>query len=263
VRPPLEGKSALVTAASEGLGFACAAALAEAGCSVAICGRRQHALDYAKAELTRRGGRPSLAVAADLSRAEDVAGVVARVTRELGGPDILVVNSGHPASGGFDELGDGDWYAAFELLLMSAVRLTRPIVPAMRARGGGDIVFIGSRAAREPSSELPLSTVMRLGIAGLAKMLATDLARDNIRVNLLLPGYFDTGGNRRRIDELARDEGLPREAANARLAAHIPVGRFGDASDLAALVVFLASRKASFLTGAAIAIDGGASRSPF
>ena len=263
MRLPLEGKSALVTAATEGLGLACALALAEAGCSVAICGRRQHALDHAEGDLTRRGGRPSLAISADLSRAEDVALLVERVTRELGGPDILVVNSGHPAAGPFNELADSDWYAAFDLLLMSAVRITRSIVPVMRARGGGDVVFIGSRTAREPSSELPLSTIMRLGITGLAKMLATDLARDNIRVNLVSAGYFDTGGNRRRIDELARDEGLPRETANARLAAHIPVGRFGEANDLAALVVFLASGKASFLTGASITIDGGASRSPF
>ena len=263
MRGPLEGKTALVTAASEGLGFACAAALAEAGARVAICGRRRPALKRAAKELNRLGVHRALAISADLSRAADIARLADRVSQELGGPDILIVNSGHPPSGKLSDLGDDDWYAAFDLLLMSAVRITRPVIRAMRKRGAGDIIFIGSRTAREPSPELPLSSIMRLGLAGLAKILARDLAGDNIRVNLVAPGYFDTGGNRRRVDKLARRDGLARKAAATRLTGHVPLGRFGEADDFGALIAFLASRKASFMTGAVITIDGGASQSVF
>ena len=263
MRGLLEGKTALVTAASGGLGFACAAALVEAGARVAICGRRRPALNRAREELNRLGVHRALAVSADISRAEDIARLAERVSQELGGPDILVVNSGHPAAGKLSDLADDDWYAAFDLLLMSAVRITQPVIHTMRKRGSGDIIFIGSRTAREPSPELPLSSIMRLGLAGLAKILARDLARDNIRVNLVAPGYFDTGGNRRRIDTLARRDGLTRKAAARRLAGQVPLGRFGDADDFGALVAFLASRQASFMTGSVITIDGGASQSVF
>src|SRR5262249_4722146 len=147
--------------------------------------------------------------------------------------------------------------------VMSAVRIARPVIRAMQARGSGDIVFIGSRAAREPAPEIPLSSIMRLGLARLAQILAKDFARDNIRVNFVAPGYFATAGNRRRVDELMRHEGLTREDAAAQLAKHVPLGRFGDADELGALIVFLVSRRASFMTGAALTIDGGASSSVF
>jgi 3-oxoacyl-[acyl-carrier protein] reductase len=204
-----------------------------------------------------------LAVAANLSNGNEVSQLAEQVIRELSGLDIVVFNSGHPAAGRLDELSDADWYAAFDLLLMSAVRIIRLVVPVMKARGGGDIVFIGSRVAREPAPDLPLSTVMRLGLTGLAKLLATELAPHNIRINVVAPGYFDTSGNRRRIDAVTDAEGLPRVEAEAQLASHIPIGRFGRAEELAALVLFLVTGKGGFLTGTTITMDGGASRSLF
>lgn len=165
----LNGKVALITAASEGLGFATAARLAQDGCSIAICGRRIDCVERAGLELERRHNRAVIAVAADLTCAKDLERLVTTVRERLGGLDILVVNSGHIPYGAVEDVSDSDWYSAFDLLLMSAVRLIRLVLPIMRARGGGDIVFIGSATVREPAPHLVLSSVMRLGVAGLAK----------------------------------------------------------------------------------------------
>jgi 3-oxoacyl-[acyl-carrier protein] reductase len=260
MEPTLKDKVAFVVAASEGLGFATAARLAEAGCAVAICGRRQEGVDKAGIELRRRGLGPVVAEVADLTRPEDLERLVATVRERLGGLDILVVNSGHIPYGGLEDFSDRDWYDAFDLLLMSAVRLVRLALPLMRARGGGDIIFIGSATVREPSPQLLLSSVMRLGVAGLAKTLARNLAGENIRVNMVSPGYFDTGRVHRRIDELAATEQIPREEAAAQFAKDIPSRRIGEAKELAEIITFVASRRASFMTGAAITVDGGAGR---
>jgi len=158
----LKGKTALVTASSEGLGFACAARLAEAGCSVAICARRHAQLIEARDELARRGSADVQAIPADLADAKSLEHLVNDALRRFGRLDILVVNSGHSAYGGIDELSEQHWYEAFELLLMSAVRLARLVLPSMRANKQGDIIFLGSSSVWEPPPHLLLSTVMRL-----------------------------------------------------------------------------------------------------
>jgi len=174
-----------------------------------------------------------------------------------------VVNTGHVSYGDLGDLEERDWYAAFELVLMSAVRLSRLVVPHMRAQGMGDMVFITSGTVREPAPRLVLSNVMRAGVAALAKSLSRELAPHNIRVNVVAPGYFDTGRVRRRIDEIARREGVAREAAALTVAGDVPVGRIGVADELAEVVVFLAGRRAAFLTGSTIQIDGGSARGLF
>lgn len=258
----LQGKAALVTAASEGLGLACAVRLAEAGCRVAICGRRPDALDRAREEIERRAGAADevLSVPADLTNPEALERCVALAGERFGRLDILIVNSGHIAYGGLEDLSEAHWHEAFDLILMSAVRLSRLVVPRMRAQGSGDIVFITSAVVREPSPRLLLSNVMRVGVAALAKTLSRDLAPHNIRVNVVAPGYFDTGRVRKRIDEMAEREGTPREEAARQIAGDTPMGRIGQAEELAELVAFLASRRSGFLTGATIQIDGGSSR---
>jgi len=148
-------------------------------------------------------------------------------------------------------------------LLMSAVRLTRLVVPIMRANKGGDIIFLSSATVREPPPHLLLSTVMRLGVLGLSKTLARALAPENIRVNLVAPGYFHTGRVRERIETLMKTEGLSKEAATARIAGNIPAGRIGTAEEFAELVAFVASRKAGFMIGNTIAIDGAATHGLF
>ena len=232
----LSGKTALVTASSEGLGFACAARLAEAGCSVAICGRREAQLSAARERLAQCGASNVHAISADLTDARSLEHLVAEVLRHFARLDILVINSGHSAYGSLDELA------------------------AMRANKAGDIIFLGSSSVREPPPHLLLSTVMRLGVAGFAKTLSREVARDNIRVNLISPGYFDTGRINVRISELSKEAGLSTADATARVTGDLPAGRVGSAEELAELVAFVASRKVGFLIGSNIVIDGGASR---
>lgn len=258
----LKGKIALVTAASQGLGLACAKSLAEAGCAVAICGRRQEIVESARLDLEASSGQPVVGEIADLTRAADLERLVSTVQERLGGLDILVVNSGHIPYGGLEDFEDEQWYQAFDLLLMSAVRLSRLAIPEMRRRGGGDIVFIGSSTVRNPPPHLLLSTVMRVGITGLAKTMARSLAGENIRVNVVLPGLFDTGRVAQRIDDLMIERGLSREeVVIAEFAGEVPMERIGAAEELAALLTFIVSRQAAYMTGTVITLDGGADRS--
>lgn len=257
----LGGKVALVTAASEGLGFACALRLAEAGCRVAICGRRPDVLERARAKIERCTGRSVCAIPADLTRPEQIDAFVQEAYHRLGRLEVLVANpGGHIPYGGLEVLTEEQWYQAFDLILMSAVRLARLTVPLMRAQGAGDIVFITSSTVREPAPHLLLSNALQAGVAGLAKTLSRSLAPANIRVNVVAPGYFDTGRVRRRIDEIVERERVPRESAARQVAGEIPLGRIGAADELAELVTFLVSRRAAYLTGATIQIDGGSSR---
>jgi len=253
----LRGKVALVTAASEGLGFACARRLAEAGCSVGICSRRHDVLQRARNEITSATGSEVMAVSADLTDAKAIEALVKSVSAEYDRIDILVGNTGHIPYGGLFDLDDSQWYQAFDLLVMSMARLSRLVVPLMQKEGKGDIVFISSSAAKEPSPHLILSNVLRVGLVSLAKTLSKSLAADNIRVNTVNPGYFDTGRVRKRINEMAEKKGIPRNVASMEIAGDIPIGRIGSAEELADLVAFLASRRAEFLTGVTIQIDGG------
>jgi 3-oxoacyl-[acyl-carrier protein] reductase len=259
----LNGKCALVTAGSEGLGLSSALKLAEAGCELAICARHDGSLNAAREKLMKAGAKDVLALKADVSDKEAVARLVRDVLAHFGRIDILVANSGHIAYGDLEDLTEAQWYEAFELLLMSAVRLARLAVPAMRANKGGDIIFVGSATVKEPPPQLLLSTVMRLGVVGLAKTLARSVAADNIRVNVVAPGYFDTGRVHRRIRTLMKEENVSYEEAANRVSGKLPIGRIGTVDEFGELVAFVASRRASFMTGAAIVIDGGGSRSLF
>jgi 3-oxoacyl-[acyl-carrier protein] reductase len=259
----LDGKIALVTAATEGLGFACASRLAKAGCSVAICGRREPALAAAREKLIAANARDVLATHADIADPCSIEQLIAKVVQRFGRIDILIVNSGHVDYGGVEDLTEDQWDAAYQLLLMSAVRLARLVIPVMRANKAGDIVFLSSATVREPPPHLLLSTVMRLGVVGLSKTLARTLAPENIRVNLVAPGYFHTGRIREQVETLMRTEGLSPEAATARVSGGVPAGRIGTAEEFAELVAFVASRRAGFMTGDVIAIDGGATHGLF
>jgi 3-oxoacyl-[acyl-carrier protein] reductase len=258
----LAGKAVLVTAASEGLGLACAERFAREGCRVAIAARRPTPLQAAEAALRAAGSPDVCALQADLVGPEQAEALPGRAAERLGGLEILVVNSGHVAYGGLADLSDAAWNEAFNLLLMSAIRLARGAVPLMRAAGGGDIVFLGSASIRRAPPHLLASTIMRLGVAGLAKTLARDLAPENIRVNLVAPGYFDTGRVRRRIDALVAEEGMDRAAAALRIAGDLPQRRIGDPAELADVVAFVASRRSAFLAGEVIAVDGAATDAP-
>jgi len=259
----LKGKVALITAASEGLGLACAARLAAAGCRIAICARRREVLVAAREKLLKDSASDVLAVPADITDVSEIEEFVKRGLEYFGRLDILVMNSGHIAYGGLEDLTEEQWRHACDLLLMSAVRFARLCVPAMRANKGGDIVFLGSATTREPPPHLLLSTVMRLGVAGLAKTLSRSLAPDNIRVNLIAPGYFDSGRIYKRVRELVSEKGISIAEAEAQVSGGLPMGRIGSPDELAELVAFVVSRKAGFMTGSTISIDGGGGRALF
>lgn len=249
----LKGKAALVTAASKGMGKACALGLAAEGARVAMCARTERELRAAAEEVRGKTGAAVLAVPADVTRAADVKALVTRVGEAFGGVDVLVANAGGPPRGNFDELTDDQWQGAFELSLLSTVRLIREVLPSMRQRKWGRIVTIQSSSVKQPIPGLLLSNAVRPGVAGLVKTLASELGKDNILINTVCPGRIMTD----RFLGGAAQAGLSVEQFLARQSAEIPLGRIGTPEEFAHVVVFLASERASYVTGATLQVDGG------
>ena len=249
----LAGKTALVTASSKGMGKACALGLSAEGARVVMCARTERDLTAAADEVRARTGGEVLAMTADVTRADDVKALVSRARDAFGGVDVLVANAGGPPRGFFDELADEQWYGAFEVSLLSVVRLIREVLPDMRRRRWGRIVTIQSSSVKQPIAGLDLSNAVRPGTAGLMKTLASDLGRDNILVNTVCPGRILTD----RLLGGARQAGVSPEAYAVQAGADVPLGRVGTPEEFANVVVFLASERASYVTGVALLVDGG------
>jgi 3-oxoacyl-[acyl-carrier protein] reductase len=253
----LKGKVAMVAGASRGLGFAVARGLAAEGVSVSIGSRNELAVIDAAKRITSETRTDTLAMPVDVRSADSIAAWHARTTERFGGVDLLFVNAGGPPAGAALSFDDAAWQGAFELLVLSAVRLVRRAVPSMKARGGGAIVVSTSSAVREPIPNLALSNVVRSSVAALSKTLADELAPDGIRVNHLVPGRFDTDRVRELDAIRARQAGTSPDDVRIAFAKTIPLGRYGEPAELADAAVFLFSHAARYITGATLQVDGG------
>lgn len=257
----IKGKTALVVAASKGMGKASAMGLAGEGARVVMCARGEAALKEAAGEVKQKTGAEVLALAADASRPADIAKVVAEANRAFGGVDILVANVGGPPPGPFEQMTDEQWKAAFEQVHLSTVRFIREVLPHMKQAKWGRILAIQSSSVKQPVEGLVLSNGIRPGIAGLFKTLAGDLAPHGITVNLVLPGRIMTDRFKEHQTDRAKRSGITLEKQVELSSADIPMGRIGTPEEFAAMVVFLASVRASYVTGTAVQVDGGLIRS--
>jgi 3-oxoacyl-[acyl-carrier protein] reductase len=253
----LDGKIAVVTGSSKGLGLAIATALVQEGCKVTICARGEAGLAEAIVKLRAipGGAERVLAVQADLATEKGVADVIFRTSDTFGGVDILVNNVGVARGAGITDTSDAEWQEAFDQTLFPAVRASRLAVPQMRRRGGGAIVMIASIWGRESGGRMTYNAVKAAEIS-LAKAMAQQLARDNIRVNSVAPGSirFAGGSWDRRVQE-------DPEAMAEFVRRELPFGRFGRPEEVGEVVAFLVSPRASWISGASLPVDGCQSRS--
>lgn len=253
----LKDRVALVAASSQGLGKAVAQGLAREGAKLALCARTDDALQATAEEIRRSAGVEVLARALDVTSPEGVRDFVREVNGRFGRLDICVANAGGPPSKSFAETTVEDWRAAAELNLMSTVWLARETLPLMRERRWGRFLAITSVTVKQPVEGLVLSNAVRAGVSGLVKTLANEYGKFNVLVNNVCPGYTATARLVSLTRRLAGIEGVGPEEIEARWARQTPLGRIGQPEEFANLVVFLASERASYITGAAIAVDGG------
>ncbi len=254
----LAGRVAIVSAGSKGLGRAVAEELAAEGAAVVICARGQAALDDTCRSIAIRGRVHG--IVADVSAPGEPARVAAEAARVFGPVDILVTNAGGPRSARFEALTDDDWAAATATLLTSVVAFARAVLPSMRERRWGRILNIASIAARQPVDNLMLSNSLRSAVLAFAKTLSNEVAADGVTVNNLLPGYTRTDRVLNLADQLAASGSTTSQAVTAKWEAEIPMRRLGEPREFAALAAFLASDRASYITGQSVAVDGGWTR---
>jgi 3-oxoacyl-[acyl-carrier protein] reductase len=250
----LKGKIAVVTGGSDGIGRATALRLAREGANVAVCARRQEPLDQTAAEL-RKAGAQVLAVSADMSKKADIDRFIKAVIERFGRIDILVNNAGTSARGKFLEIEDDSWSADLELKVFGAIRCTRLAVPYMKKQGGGRIINITISGAKQPGAESYPTSVSRAAGLALTKALSKEYAADNILVNTVCIGKIKSGQHERRFTK----QGVSAEDYYRQTAKDIPLGRVGEAEEVANVIAFLASSAASYVTGTSVNLDGGIS----
>lgn len=256
----LANRAALVTAASRGLGRASALALAQEGVRIAVAGRDMIALRELAETLRQAGAPDAIAVNLDLSRPETFAAAVQEACGRFGGLDIFVGNTGGPPSGPFESLPRTEWRRSLDETLLAMVDLCHLVIPPLRRSVGGRIVFVTTVGVKIVQPNMVLSDSLRLAVVGLAKSLSIELAGDGVTVNCLCPGPFRTDRMEDLVAASMAREKIEREAAEAIWLDEVPLGNFGDPADFGAMVALLCSRHGRFITGTAIALDGGKSR---
>ena len=257
----LDGNTALCTAASSGLGLASATSLAREGANVAICGRTESSIDAAREQLQSAGDGGVLAVQADITDPDHIGAFVEETVDAFGGIDHVVTSAGGPPSGTFEDMADRDWYQAYDLLVMSVVWTLRKTRPHLEQSDAGTIVAITSRSVREVIDDLLLSNAVRRAVIGLVKTVSREFAPD-IRTNAVLPGAHETARMEQLIeDDVERGEYDDYQSGYEDKAADVPLGRIGEPAELGDVVAFLSSRRASYVNGVSLPIDGGSLRS--
>jgi 3-oxoacyl-[acyl-carrier protein] reductase len=256
----IKNKNAIVCASSQGLGKAAAMELASEGVNIVISSRSEQDLLNVKEKIETSTNVKVISVVADLNKPEDIDNLYNKAHSELGPIDILVNNAGGPPPSDFESLNDEDWLKAFNLTMMSSIRLSKLVLPSMKERNWGRIINISSVSVKTPVPGLFLSNSLRMGVLGWSKALSDEVAPKGITVNSVCPGSTRTA----RITDILKSQseatGKTLEEIEALAAAKIPMLRIGEPEDLAALIAFLASERASYMTGLAIQVDGGSAR---
>ncbi len=253
----IAGKVAWVHGASSGLGRATALALAREGAAVACSARSAESLEEAAADIESETGGHCVAVPLDVSDADSIAPAHEQVVNYLGPVDILLSNAGGPPPGPFESLGEEELQSAFGLTTASAWRLTKVVLPAMREKGSGCILYLTSSSTKEVIPNLLLSNMMRAAVVGMAKTLSKELGPEGIRVLCVAPGRIETARLLALDEGNAERSGRPVEEVAAEAKARIPLGRYGDPQEFGDVVAFLASKRASYISGTSVTIDGG------
>ena len=253
----LSKRVALVAAGSQGLGKACALGLAREGARVSICARNEEILQATAAQIRKETGAQVLARKADMSVLGDIQDFVKATYEEFGNIDIAVTNAGGPPKGVVMSVTEEQWLTGLNLNLLSAIRLSQAVAPYMQKQKWGRIINIISTSVKEPFNGLVLSNVMRAGVVAFAKTMSNELGPDNVLVNNVCPGSIWTARSEASSRSQAERAGISLEEAVDRFNQTIPLRRQGQPEELANLVVFLASERASYITGATIQVDGG------
>jgi len=254
------GETALVVGASEGIGYECAKSLLEEGAHVSICSRDRAKLEHAAATLEQATGRTVPWFAADVTRPLDVESLYAWVARSARSLEILVSAVGGSRRALFEELDDAAWLANYEFNVLGTVRVIRAMLPLLKSSRAGRVVVLGAAGARMPYANQVVSNVHKAGLIALVKTLGAEFQKYNVRVNSVSPGRTLTALWKNRADELAKARGVTPEEIIHEFSEEIPMGRFGRADEIAAMVVFLASHKASYVNCQSILVDGGIAR---
>lgn len=259
----LKNKTAIIGGSSSGIGRAIALALAEEGCKVVICGRDEKKLANAKNDIIAKYNAEILALKIDQTKIADIKKLVKETIKKFKRIDILVTNTGGPKAGGFFDFAEHDWREAFELLFLYVVRIYNEVLPIMKKQKFGRIVNNTSFTVKEPAENIILSNVYRTAVVSMAKTLSRELAKYNITINNICPGLVDTDRLRELFGAKAKNEGVSINKIYAQAISSMPILRLQKPEEIAGLVVFLSSERASSITGATIQADGGLLRGVF